>query len=89
MHHSSSLIPCAWAPAASLHAGTRKAHRLISLLAALCCAGEQRSAPYSMMDRAKSVFTQQNNVLGTINVLYAIKARWPQPPLVRGRAMRL
>lgn len=36
--------------------------------------GEQRSAPYSMIDRQHAVYTQSNNVLGTINVLYAIKA---------------
>jgi UDP-sulfoquinovose synthase len=41
------------------------------------------SAPYSMMDRAKSVFTQSNNVLGTINVLYAIKEFAPQCHLVK------
>lgn len=35
--------------------------------------GEQRSAPYSMMDRSRAVFTQHNNVIGTINVLFAIK----------------
>jgi nucleoside-diphosphate-sugar epimerase len=35
--------------------------------------GEQRSAPYSMIDRQRAVFTQTNNVVGTINVLYAIK----------------
>jgi len=40
--------------------------------------GEQRSAPYSMIDRSKAVYTQQNNVIGTINVMFAIKARpWP------------
>ncbi|MFY9927390.1 MAG: NAD-dependent epimerase/dehydratase family protein, partial [Streptosporangiaceae bacterium] len=33
---------------------------------------EQRAAPYSMIDRAHAVYTQQNNVLGTLNVLYAI-----------------
>eukprot|EP00976_Prorocentrum_cordatum_P109870 1195091-Prorocentrum_minimum.AAC.4 len=37
--------------------------------------GEQRSAPYSMLNRAKGVFTQTNNVMGTINTLYAIKVR--------------
>lgn len=37
--------------------------------------GEQRSAPYSMIDRARAVFTQHNNVIGTLNVLFAIKAR--------------
>ena len=35
--------------------------------------GEQRSAPYSMIDRARAVYTQHNNVLGTLNVLFAIK----------------
>ena len=37
--------------------------------------GEQRSAPYSMIDRSRAVFTQHNNVIGTLNVLFAIKAR--------------
>jgi len=45
--------------------------------------GEQRSAPYSMIDRSKSIFTQANNVLGTINVLYAIKEFAPQCHLVK------
>ena len=35
--------------------------------------GEQRSAPYSMVDRARAVFTQHNNVIGTLNVLFAMK----------------
>ncbi|XP_022853775.1 UDP-sulfoquinovose synthase, chloroplastic-like [Olea europaea var. sylvestris] len=35
--------------------------------------GEQRSAPYSMIDRSRAIFTQQNNVIGTLNVLFAIK----------------
>jgi len=34
---------------------------------------EQRSAPYSMIDRRHAVFTQTNNVVGTLNVLYAMK----------------
>ena len=34
--------------------------------------GEQRSAPYSMIDRNHAVYTQVNNVVGTLNVLYAI-----------------
>jgi UDP-sulfoquinovose synthase len=33
---------------------------------------EQRSAPYSMIDRAHAVYTQTNNVVGTLNLLYAI-----------------
>lgn len=35
--------------------------------------GEQRSAPYSMIDRSRAIFTQHNNVIGTLNVLFAIK----------------
>jgi UDP-sulfoquinovose synthase len=34
---------------------------------------EQRAAPYSMIDREHAVYTQYNNVIGTMNVLYAIK----------------
>jgi UDP-sulfoquinovose synthase len=33
---------------------------------------EQRSAPYSMIDRQHAVYTHQNNVVGTLNLLYAI-----------------
>ncbi len=33
---------------------------------------EQSSAPYSMLDRSHAVSTQVNNVVGTLNVLYAI-----------------
>ncbi|HET6965091.1 MAG TPA: NAD-dependent epimerase/dehydratase family protein [Acidimicrobiales bacterium] len=33
---------------------------------------EQSSAPYSMLDRQHAVYSQTNNVVGTLNVLYAI-----------------
>jgi UDP-sulfoquinovose synthase len=33
---------------------------------------EQRSAPYSMIDRQHAVYTQMNNVVGTLNLMYAI-----------------
>ncbi len=33
---------------------------------------EQRAAPYSMIDRRHAVYTQTNNVIGTLNLLYAI-----------------
>jgi len=39
--------------------------------------GEQRSAPYSMIDRQRAVFTQHNNVIGTVNVMFAIKELAP------------
>lgn len=34
--------------------------------------GQQRAAPYSMIDRAHAVYTQTNNLVGTLNVLFAI-----------------
>ena len=45
--------------------------------------GEQRSAPYSMIDREHSVFTQVNNVVGTLNILYAIRDEFPDSNLVK------
>ena len=44
---------------------------------------EQRSAPYSMIDRKHAVFTQTNNVIGTLNVLYAMKEFVPNSHLVK------
>ncbi|WP_347551924.1 NAD-dependent epimerase/dehydratase family protein [Pseudalkalibacillus hwajinpoensis] len=44
---------------------------------------EQRSAPYSMMDREHAVFTQTNNVVGNLNVLYAIKEVTPDCHLIK------
>ncbi|HAY21599.1 MAG TPA: NAD-dependent dehydratase [Desulfobacterales bacterium] len=35
---------------------------------------EQPSAPYSMIDHEKAVFTVQNNLISTLNIAYAIKA---------------
>ncbi|MGC9220150.1 MAG: NAD-dependent epimerase/dehydratase family protein [Solirubrobacteraceae bacterium] len=34
--------------------------------------GEQRAAPYSMIDQAHAVYTQTNNVIGNLNVMYAV-----------------
>jgi UDP-sulfoquinovose synthase len=44
---------------------------------------EQRSAPYSMIDRQHAVFTQVNNVVGTLNVLFAIREFQPNCHLVK------
>jgi UDP-sulfoquinovose synthase len=33
---------------------------------------EQRAAPYSMIDRKHAVYTQTNNVVGTLNLMYAV-----------------
>src|SRR5271166_3793664 len=44
---------------------------------------EQRSAPYSMIDRKHAVFTQVNNVVGTLNLLFALKEFRPDCHLVK------
>lgn len=44
---------------------------------------EQRSAPYSMIDREHAVYTHDNNVIGNLNVLYAIKEHAPECHLVK------
>jgi UDP-sulfoquinovose synthase len=45
--------------------------------------GEQRSAPYSMIDREHAVLTQVNNVVGTLNLLYVIHESFPDCHLVK------
>ena len=44
---------------------------------------EQRAAPYSMIDRGHAVYTQSNNVLGTLTLLYAIAEIDPRIHLVK------
>jgi len=44
---------------------------------------EQRAAPYSMIDRAHAVYTQTNNVVGTLNLLFAIAETNPDVHLVK------
>ncbi len=41
---------------------------------------EQRSAPYSMIDRKHAVFTQVNNVVGTLNLLFALQGTCARLP---------
>jgi UDP-sulfoquinovose synthase len=45
--------------------------------------GEQPSAPYSMIDHNRAVFTQTNNVTGTLNTLWAIRKVVPECRLVK------
>ena len=45
--------------------------------------GEQRSAPYSMIDQDHAVYTQTNNVIGNLNVLYAIADNNPEIHLIK------
>lgn len=44
---------------------------------------EQRAAPYSMIDRKHAVFTQVNNVVGTLNLLFALQEFRPECHLVK------
>lgn len=45
--------------------------------------GEMPSAPYSMIDQAHAAFTHQNNVVGSLNVLWAMREVCPQAHLVK------
>jgi UDP-sulfoquinovose synthase len=45
--------------------------------------GEQPSAPYSMIDHSRAVFTQVNNLAGTLNVLWAMRELFPAAHLVK------
>ena len=45
--------------------------------------GEQRSAPFSMIDREHAVLTQVNNVVGTLNLLYVMREHFPDCHLVK------
>jgi UDP-sulfoquinovose synthase len=45
--------------------------------------GEVPSASYSMMDQSRAVFTQQNNVIGNLNILWAIKESCPDAHLIK------
>ncbi len=45
--------------------------------------GEQPSAPYSMMSRERAVETQHTNVIGTLNLLFALRDHVPECHLVK------
>ncbi len=45
--------------------------------------GEQPSAPYSMIDHNRAVFTQANNLTGTLNVLWVMRNCLPDCHLVK------
>lgn len=44
---------------------------------------EQPSAPYSMQSRDTAVRTQTNNIVGTLNVLFAIQSQCPDAHLIK------
>jgi UDP-sulfoquinovose synthase len=45
--------------------------------------GEMPSAPYSMASRAHAVYTQYNNIVGTLNVLFAMRDLVPDAHLIK------
>jgi len=44
---------------------------------------EQPSAPFSMIDHHHAYYTQHNNVMGTFNLIYAIKNNCPKTHLIK------
>ena len=45
--------------------------------------GEQPSAPYSMQGLSTASYTQYNNVIGNLNLLFAIKSKCPDAHLIK------
>ena len=45
--------------------------------------GEQPSAPYSMKSLSNASFTQHNNVIGNLNLLFAMKSKCPRAHLIK------
>jgi UDP-sulfoquinovose synthase len=45
--------------------------------------GQQPSAPYSMIDARHATYTQANNIVGNLNVLFAMRDRVPEAHLVK------
>lgn len=45
--------------------------------------GEQPSAPYSMQSRTTAVYSQTNNIEGTLNLLFGMRAHCPDAHLVK------
>jgi UDP-sulfoquinovose synthase len=45
--------------------------------------GEQPSAPYSMQSRETAVYSQTNNVVGNMNVLFAMQKYCPDAHLIK------
>jgi len=64
-------------------------HRLVYMLVeryrpdAIVHYGEQPSAPYSMQSRTTAVYSQVNNVVGTMNLLFAMKRFAPEAHMVK------
>ncbi len=66
----------------------RDYHRVLDLFRAfepeaIVHLGEQPSAPYSMIDVHHAVFTQTNNLVTTLNILFAMREACPDAHLVK------
>jgi UDP-sulfoquinovose synthase len=44
---------------------------------------EQPSAPYSMIDQDHNIYTQQNNVIGNLNLIHSIQRHSPKAHLIK------
>lgn len=44
---------------------------------------EQPSAPFSMIDRERAAFTVSNNLIGTLNIIHAVKAVNPECQVIK------
>ena len=45
--------------------------------------GEQPSAPYSMAGRHQAEFTQKNNIIGNLNLIFGIKKYCPNAHIIK------
>lgn len=45
--------------------------------------GEQPSAPYSMMGREQAVYSQYNNIIGSLNLLFGVKGICPNSHIIK------
>lgn len=71
-----------------INADIRKFETIKNILAtykpdAIVHLAEQSSAPYSMISPAHAEFTQQNNVINTLNLLWAMKQECPKAHLLK------
>lgn len=72
-----------------LHIGDLRNHRFVYRLLedfkpqAIVHYAEQPSAPYSMQGRGTAVYTQENNVSGTLNLLFGMRHACPDAHLVK------
>lgn len=73
----------------ALHIGDLRNHRFVYKVleeirpVAIVHYAEQPSAPYSMQSRGTAVYTQENNVSGTLNLLFGMRHACPDANLVK------